>query len=170
MSTNKQPGKHLLWWIGLYVLSDKALIPTRYETDAGFHLDREPVLEFDYRNKEEFVSALSQVVKDGNPRIHAPDPEEVQKAVPTIQRYIKAKSWNEAERRTIHFSIECVEDEFIITCSQRAADGTWARGKDSNLLERHIPLNEGIAAVVDVILDHLSERSDLPGLPITRTA
>jgi hypothetical protein len=166
---NTKQRKQLRSWLGLFVLTDKALLPTTCETDAGFHIECEPVCEFDYRQRSELVRVISDAIRQGNPVISAPTPEIVKTSVPAIQARLKAKSWKEVERQSIYFSIECFDDEFTLKSWGRAPDGTWGPDKDLDL-ERSIPINQGVDAIVDVILDHLSQRSDLPGLPLARSA
>ena len=165
----EQQRQQLLWWVGLFVTPDRGLIPTLYRTEAGFHLQREPIIEFDYRNRVALAEALMDAITRGNPQIQTPPPEEQKKRLPDVQKRMKAKSWKDVERRSIYFSIECLEDEFVVISWGRAPDGTWAPEKE-HALERHIPVAEGIDAIVDVVWDHLTQRSDLPGLPIARTA
>jgi hypothetical protein len=144
-------------------------MPTTYHTDAGFHLEREPVTEFDYRDRSQLIAVIRDAIARGNPVIQTPSPEEVKSKLPDIQKRVKARSWKDVERQSIYFSIECFDDEFVVISWGRAADGTWGPEKE-HALERHIPVNDGIDAIADVILENLAERSDLPGLPIARTA
>ncbi|HEY9870592.1 MAG TPA: hypothetical protein V6D08_15610 [Candidatus Obscuribacterales bacterium] len=166
MKTEKR--KQLLWWVGLFVTPETGLIPTTYRTDAGFHLQREPITEFDYRNRVALAESLREAIARGNPHIQTPSQEEQKKRLPDVQKRMKAKTWKEVERRSIYFSIECLDDEFVVISWGRAPDGTWAPEKE-RALERHIPVSEGIDAIVDAIWEHLTQRSDLPGLPIART-
>jgi len=50
----------------------------------------------------------------------------------------------------------------------RAPDKIWSDEKETSLDVR-IPKEAGVEGVADAILNHLAERSDLPGLPIPRT-
>jgi hypothetical protein len=167
MSTKQR--KQLLWWLGLFVLSDRALIPTTCETDAGFHVQREPIAEFNYRDGVQLTEALRNAIARGNPVIKAPSSEEIKAALPDVQRCMKARTWKEVERRSVYFGIEGFEDEFVVKSWGRAPDGTWGPDKE-RALERHIPISQGINVLAEVILQHLSERSDLPGLPLTQSA
>lgn len=156
--------KKMVWWIGLFITSEAGLIPTMYRTDQGVYLQQEPIAEFDYRDRDQLAAAMRHAMETGNPNITA-DPSEQKKRIPDIQKRMKAKSWQDVERRSIYFCVECLEDEFLVTAWGRASDGTWSEEKQP-ALARHLPLNGGIESVVHAIWQHLQERTDLPGLPI----
>jgi len=161
MTTKQQ--KQLIGWLGLYVFNDKAMMPTLCETDEGFHVESDPVLEFDIRSREELVAALYEAIKRGNPLIPTPSPDALKQSVPVMQMRTKSKSWKEIERRTIHFSIEIFDENYLVTCSKRGADGLWSRDKEL-ALDVTVPRSLGPNAIADAIFAHLQTRTDLPGL------
>ena len=64
-----------LCWFGLYVLADKAILPTCIKTSQG-DFDVEPVQEIDYRNRADLVASIAKAVKVGNPQTDVPPAEE----------------------------------------------------------------------------------------------
>lgn len=145
--------------IGLYVLADRALMPTIKQAESGEYIDCEPYLAVDYGDPESLVTALKQALQTGNP----PVLDINRKKPPAIQKLAGAKSWADLERKSIYFSVECWDSEFVVTAEGRGSDGCWNRQGDY-LFEKHVPLENGIEAVADAILDHLKTRNDLPGL------
>jgi hypothetical protein len=147
-------------WLGLYVLADKALLPTTCKTEAGIYRDSNPHIEIDYRDSLSLVTALKSAYLAGNPAVPSPTKEERSKLAPTAAA-AKVKSWAELERKSIFFGIRCYSTHFIVESWARSSDGGWS---DSKSFEISIPVEMGIEAVARAILDHLATRNDLPGL------
>lgn len=152
-----------LSWFGLYVLADRALLPTCVKTSQG-DFDVEPIREFNYRNRDELLDAISKAVQKGNPLGDVPPIENRKKQTP-MEKLAKAKSWADLERKSIYFSIKVFPSSFAIKAWGRAPDGKWS-DEEETALDVRIPAETGIEAVADAILDHLSNRSDLPHLPL----
>lgn len=152
-------------WLGLYVSADKALLPTKYETDAGFHYSSDPIHEFDNRDKTALTIALREAMRVGNPVIPAPSRDELKKRT-AMERLINAKSWKDLERKTIYFSIKCFDTEFRVVSWGRAPDGTWGPEKE-HVLDTSVLKEEGVEAVAEIIIAHLKTRTDLPGLAMS---
>ena len=51
--------------IGLYVLADRALMPTIKQAESGEYIDCEPYLAVDYGDPESLVTALKQALQTG---------------------------------------------------------------------------------------------------------
>lgn len=64
-------------------------MPTSYYAD-GFYLEREPISEFDYRDRTQLIEALRNNIARGNPVIQATDPQSEQRKTPDIQKRIGA--------------------------------------------------------------------------------
>jgi hypothetical protein len=156
-----------LCWFGLYVLADRALLPTCVKTSQG-DFDVEPIREFNYRNRHELLDAISKAVQKGNPQGDVPPIENRKKQTP-MEKLAKAKSWSDLEKKSIYFSIKVFPSAFSIKAWGRAPDGTWSDENETSFDVR-IPIEAGVEGLADAILDHLSKRSDLPGLPISQSA
>lgn len=144
------------------MLADKGLIPTSAIIDTGVYRDIEPVREFDYRNKEALLAALQEIVATGNPQILGPQGNYEAPKTP-MEVIAKAKSWADLERKSIYFSLDCYPSEYSVKSWGRAANGTW--GEEDNLaLDIRVPVDKGLKAVADAIINHLGTRRDLPGL------
>ena len=46
----------------IYILADKAIMPTDARTDSRWHCQIEPVEVFDYRNRAEFIAACKSAI------------------------------------------------------------------------------------------------------------
>lgn len=148
-------------WHGLYVFADKALLPTRIETAQG-DFDMEPIQQFDYRNRTDLMDALSTAINTGNPKGEVPPLENKKKPTP-MEKHVGAKSWTDLERKSIFFSIKVYPSNFSVKAWGRASNKAWSDEKDTSL-DVEIPIEDGVEAIADVILDHLKTRTDLPGL------
>jgi len=150
-----------LCWFGLYVLADKALLPTCIKTRQG-DFDVEPIQELDYRNRMELVDCIARAVQIGNPSAEVPPIENRKKQTP-MERLANAKSWADLERKSIYFSIKVFPSRYSVKAWARAADGTWS-DEDKTCLDVSISAQDGPEGVADAILDHLKSRKDLPGV------
>jgi hypothetical protein len=149
-----------LCWFGLLVLPGRALLPTRTETDQG-DFDVEPIRQIDYRNREDLADAIANAIRVGNPPGEAPSREKQKDRTP-MEKLANAKSWVDLERKSIYISIKIYPSEVLIESPERAGDGSWSGEKDA--LSVRVPKEAGAEGIADVILEHLSQRTDLPGL------
>ena len=153
--------------ISIYFLADKAIMPTEANIPAGFSVSVEPVAFFDYRDKDEFIKALWDAIQNGNPDIPNPPDEEVTRDAkgflgfknPIELKYAKVGNWDELERSSIYASVCVYPSGYVIEVFGRAPEGTW--GEDIALSTR-VLIEAGVDAVVDVLLNHLDTRTDLP--------
>jgi hypothetical protein len=147
-------------WLGLYILADRALLPTTCKTEAGTFRDCDPHLEIDYSDRAALRAALQKALLAGNPEISKPTKEQRQKLAPTAVA-AKAQSWSELERKSIFFGIRQYPTEIIVEAWAKNSDGSWSENKS---FEVSIAIEAGVDGVVDAILQHLSTRKDLPGM------
>jgi len=161
MSNAARVKEETLCWFGIYVLADKALLPTCVHTEQG-HFDTEPIREFDYRNRSALIEAIDSAMKAGNPEADVP-PLENQKKMTPMEKLAGAKSWKDLERKSIYFSIMVHPSNVRIEAWGRAPDKAWSDEKDTSLDVR-IPTEAGAGAIADAILEHLRTRKDLPGM------
>ncbi|MDR3616020.1 MAG: hypothetical protein P4L53_20855 [Candidatus Obscuribacterales bacterium] len=161
MTTEKK--EKLLCWLSVLVLSDRALLPTTMKTNQG-HFSVDPIQQIDYRNRQELIDALANAIKVGNPIGEAPS-RESQRERTSLEKLVHAKSWADLERKSIYFSIALLSSAVEIKSWGRAPDGTWSDEKATSLNVK-IPQEAGAEGIADVILEHLSQRRDLPGLSI----
>jgi hypothetical protein len=115
MTTSKKEKK--LCWFGLYVLSDRALLPTCIETDQG-DFDVEPIRQIDYRNPQDLADAIANAISVGNPPGEAP-PREEQKERTPMEKLANAKSWIDLERKSIYISIEVLPNGSYVELEDR---------------------------------------------------
>jgi hypothetical protein len=160
MTTTKKEKK--LCWFGVYVLSDRALLPTCIETDQG-DFDVEPIRQIDYRNPQDLADAIANAILVGNPPGEAP-PRENQKERTPMEKLANAKSWIDLERKSIYISIKVYPSEVLIESPEKAGDGSWSDEKDA--LSVRVPKEAGAVGIADVILKHLGQRTDLAGLAV----
>lgn len=157
-TTTKKEKKHC--WFGLYILADRALLPTCIKTSQG-DFDVEPIRELNYRSRSELLDALSEAIQKGNPPSDVPPLENRKKQTP-LEKLAKAKSWADLERKSIYFSIKVFPSCFSVKAWGRAPDSTWSDENDTSF-DARIPIEAGVEGIADAILDHLKTRSDLPG-------
>lgn len=152
-------------WQTLLILSDKALIPTTYDTEAGVLLSDEPFWEFEYTDRPALLLALSEVISNGNPMMNTPNPHEFKKRK-AVEKHAKASSWADLERKSICFSITCWPSEFAVKAWGRAPNGQWGPEREP-ALDVRVPAN--VENLADTILEHLKTRTDLPGRSLNNT-
>lgn len=157
--------------MGLYILRDKAVLPTSALTPSRFTISIEPVQVFDYQDKLQFLSALNNAIERGFPTVADPPTDELVQhddgmpgfKNPPVMKYVSAKSWDDLERESIFLSIRCYQSQYLLESWGHGPDGKWS---DDKLLELRLPSSVGLDVIVDAILDHLKNRRDLPGLDV----
>jgi hypothetical protein len=153
--------------MSIFFLAEKALIPTEANIPAGYSISTEPVSEFDYRDREAFREALWEAIITGNPSVANPPDSEIIKDShgfprfknPLELKYAGVDSWEELERASVYASVCSYPSGYIVEAFGRAADGTWS---DERVLSERVAIDDGIDAVIDVLIAHIDSRSDLP--------
>lgn len=156
--------------LSLYIMLDRAILPTQAATPSGFTISTEPVTVFDYRNRAEFIATVEKAIARGNPSVPEPPEEEIFRNAsgmpgfknPIGLKYAAVQSWDELERNSIYVTISCYPSGFLVEAFGRAKNGKWS---DETPLEVRL-LGVGVPVVVDVILEHLKSRHDLSKLAI----
>jgi len=157
--------------MGLYILPDKAVLPTSALTPSRFTIAIEPIQVFDYHSKNEFLSAIKKSIDRGYPMVADPPQDELVQNEdgmpgfkdPPVLKYVNADNWDDLERKSIFVSLDCYPSQYLIESWGRAADQKWSEDKT---LELRLPASVGLEVVIDAILDHLRIRKDLPGLVV----
>lgn len=158
--------------VNLFVLSDRAVIPTSVKTASGYTISIEPVEVFDYRDRNALKGALEQAVARGIRKVPDLPAKELiydEDGIPgglkepIEPRYAGVADWDELERKSIYFFLQCYPSGFLLDSWGRSADGKWS---DEKLLELRLPSDVGLELVIDAILDHLKNRPDLPGFTL----
>lgn len=155
--------------LGLYIMANRAILPTEANTPSRFSISIEPVTVFDYRNRSEFIAAIEKAIAAGNPTVPNPSEDELERDAggfpafknPVGLKYAEVSTWDELERKSIYASLRCYPSTYLVEVSGRDKNGKWS---DDLALELRLPANVGVPVVVDAILDHLKTRRDLPGL------
>ncbi|MGH2505922.1 MAG: hypothetical protein ACRDHZ_00650 [Ktedonobacteraceae bacterium] len=162
VNTARRPAEDFICGFGLFILSDRAMLPTEYKTGAGYHYSTEPIYEFDYHNRDALIAALKDALGRRNPFIETPSSKQL-KTKTAMERRARANSWTDLQRKSIGFLIQCWKSDFIVEAWGRAGNGGW-ESENNPALSVSIPAQSGIEAVADAILDHLNKRNDLPGM------
>lgn len=156
----------------LFVLSDRAIIPTSADTPSRYTISIEPVQVFNYHDKAALTAAIEKQITLGIPKVPDPQDEELifdadglpdGLKYPIEPKFADVGTWDEFERSSIHFCIECYPSGYAVECWGRAADGKWS---DDEPLDLTLPASVGIAGLVDAIWSHLQTRKDLPGMTL----
>ena len=152
----------------LYIMADKALIANDADTPMHLSMTVEPIEIFDYNNRDEFISSVKKAITRGIPKVEMPPEEELywdENGMPGLKnppelKYARVKDWDELERRSVFYSVECYDRGFVVISCGRSKNGLW---NDETALELRMPAEVGLEGVVDAILENLGTRSDLPG-------
>lgn len=153
----------------VFFLPDRAFIPTSADTPSRYTVSIEPVQVFNYHDKAVLTEAIEKQISMGIPK--APNPREDELILdkdgmpaglksPLELKYA-GTSWDEFERNSIHFCVECYPSGYVVDCWGRASDGKWS---DEQSLELTLPASVGVSGLVDAIWAHLQTRKDLPGV------
>lgn len=153
----------------LFILADRAIMPTSADTPSRFTISIEPVQVFDYRDRQALTAAIEQSISVGIPVVADPPEDELEQFAdgmpgfknPPVLKYAGITSWDELERRSICFSVQCYPSGFLVDCWGRAQNGKWS---EEQSLDLRLPSTIGVTGLVDAILEHLKTRKDLPGL------
>ncbi len=155
--------------LGLYLMADRAILPTEAITESRLRVDIEPVAVFDYRNRSEFIAALEKAIAIGNPAAPNPASAELEPDAdgfpafkkPAGLKYSGLSTWDELERKSILATVRYYPSGFLLEIFGRAKNGKWS---EEAALELRLTLESGLNGVVEAILEHLKTRKDLPGL------
>lgn len=153
----------------LFVLADRAIIPTSADTPSRYTISIEPVQVFDYTDRNALKAAIEQAISKGIPQVPDLPPNETitdEEGISGLRNPIELKyagvhTWDELERKSIFFCIECYPSGYLVDCWDRARNGKWSENQS---LDLRLPTSVGIDGLVDAILNHLETRRDLPGL------
>jgi hypothetical protein len=155
----------------LFVMADKALIATSGVTPNRLSMTIEPIEIFDYRNRDEFLAAAKRAAARGIPQVDMPPDDELfwhedgmpGRKTPIELKYAQVKNWDELERKSVYFTVDCYDRGYVVISCGRNKNGLW---NDDVALELRMPATVGMEGVVDAILDHLKTRKDLPGMKL----
>ena len=154
--------------LGIYIMPDKAIMPTIADTPGMWSCDIEPIELFDFHNRNDFVAACKRAIERGIPQIPMPTEDEMYydeqgpaMKEPVILKYTKLSNWDELEHKSILISIKCYPSGFVLRSWGHSKNGKWS---DDKTLDEVLDTKIGIEGVVDTILEHLKTRKDLPGM------
>lgn len=156
----------------VYFLSDRAVIPTSADADSGYTVAVEPVQVFNWQDKAALVAAIEKQIAFGIPQIPGLRDEElifddegepIGLRNPIEPKYAGVSDWDDLERKSIYFSVQCFPSSYLVDSWKRAADGKWS---EEQSLELRLPSSAGLAGLVDAIWEHLKSRKDLPGVMV----
>lgn len=149
----------------VYVMADKTLLACDADTPAHLSMTVEPVDVFDWRHRSEFLVAAKRAVARGIQSVPMPPDDDLywdENGMPGLKnpielKYAEVETWEEFERKSIFYSVECYERGFVVISCGRKKNGLWS---DDVALELRMPTEIGIEGVVDAILENLKERKD----------
>lgn len=154
--------------LGIYIMADKAILPTTADTPGLYTCQVEPVEVFDYRNRADFIASCKHAISRGISHIEMPDEDQMYwdeqgpaMKNPVVLKYANLSNWDEQERKSIYVKIECYPSGFAIEVCGRAKNGKWSPDDELDIV---LKSDVGIEGAVDAILEHLRTRTDLPGL------
>ena len=155
----------------LFFLSDRVVIPTSATTASGYTVSVEPVEVVDCKDRNALKCALEKTISRGRMKIpDLPDDELIFDGDgatglknPIELKYAGVSNWDDLERKSINFFVECYPSGYLIECWDRAIDGKWA---DSHGLKARLPSSIELDGLIDEIYNHLKTRKDLPGLSV----
>lgn len=150
-------------------MADKAMLVTRADTPIHLTMTTEPVDLFDFRNRDEFLAVVREAAARGIPMVEMPPEDELyweSNGMPGLKnpvelKYAQVKSWDELERRSVYYTVDCYPRGFVVISCGRNKDGLW---NDETALELRMPSDVGLEGVVDAIIENLNTRKDFPGL------
>lgn len=152
----------------VYAMADRGLLASDADTPAHLSMTVEPVDVFDWRKRAEFLEAVKRAVTRGIQSVPMPSNEDLicdENGMPGLKepielKYAGVKTWEDFERKSIFYSVECYERGFVVISCGRQKNGLW---NDDVALELRMPAEIGIERVVDAILEILMARKDLAG-------
>jgi hypothetical protein len=107
----------------IYSFRGEILIPTLAETDAGFHLEVEPVEVLSRPTVTELALALERVRSRGNPGV--PTPSRGNYPEPVVLKYTKLRSLSEFEKIAQTWSLVWLDDSVEIMPTRRVIRGGY---------------------------------------------
>lgn len=157
--------------LGIFIMVDKAIMPTDARTPSRWHLSIEPVEVFDYHNPVDFIAACKRAISRGMPEVPMPSEDQMYwdeqgpaMKEPITLKYANVSTWDELERKSIYVTIECYHRGFLVESWGRAKSGKWS---DEKVLQLRLEPNVGIEGAVEAVLEHLNTRRDLPGMTLS---
>jgi hypothetical protein len=111
-------------WCHLYVRDGLAYIPTAARTEAGFHVDIEPVDVVPVADLCELAQAIKRALVRGHPQIPTPT-RASGLPKPIVLKYAKMKSWPSFERTASYWQFSKFDETFQIEQWQPGPEGGW---------------------------------------------
>lgn len=146
----------------VYVRKDKVFVPNVVSAHLGICWDREPYRVVDLGDRAGIERAVQEAMDAGNmviPYIH-PDDNTGRKA---LQAVAHLRSWKAFQQYSAYFGIGLQDYDdsnyTIHVTGRKGVDGSSPWGAFDTL--QRLPRNASISEIVDVILKHVKERTDL---------
>lgn len=135
-----------------YTSGSTAYLPTCARTDAGYHLDIDPVEVASILDTDAFVAALARGIGRGNPEVRTPDRDSF--PPPAVLKHTRAASWSSFEETASVWLIEDRNNQLRLVPSRRAPDGGWtSEYSRTHVLPRGASI-ETICRAVHAVVSH----------------
>jgi hypothetical protein len=135
----------------LYIRSGVAYIPVDAKTEAGFHMNIEPVEVVPVSDSQAFARAIKQTIARGNPMIPTPT-RATGFPKPVIPKYAKLKSWRAFEQDASYWTFEKREGAYEIEQWQKSPERGWDPDPERRItLPDGTPQDEAIKQLVTIV-------------------
>jgi hypothetical protein len=143
--------------LSIYVFRNHVFIPTVAKTQAGYHLEIEPVEHLSLTSPE-LPQVLGEVLKRGNPEV--PTPSRANFPKPWMLKYRSAKSWKKFSEIADLWSLTEHQGTYMLArASNDPITGAYWCGKNKIIIPSDTTSGgPNTRAIVDAILSETSAR------------
>ena len=139
----------------LYVRQKIAYIPVLAKTEAGYHMNVEPVEVVDIDDGHAFALAFKRTISRGNPVIPTPT-RATGFPKPVVPKYAKLKSWKEFEHGASYWTFEEKRGAYHIEKWKKGEERGWIPDPERMItFTTGTALDEAINQVVTIIQSNL---------------
>ena len=107
----------------LYLRNGMVYLPTVAQTEAGYHMDIDPVDVVSVTDTKILQRAIKEALSKGNPTI--PTPTRAAHPTPVVLKYAKVKSWSAFEKGTSLWKLVEKSGSYQIKPGRKRPDKGW---------------------------------------------
>ena len=138
----------MVW--SVYVRKGFAYIPTVARTEAGFHLEIEPVQVIPVENAAALERALAETISRGNPTVPTPMPSEALR--PVVLAHVNVRSWSAFVKSASAWHVENEKGRFVIAPLRAVEHGNLVQDRETREnLPEGTPLDVVVRRVIERI-------------------
>ncbi len=131
--------------------TQKVLIPSVCETEAGFFIEEKPVKVFAVKDIDKWSACALKCLQEGNRAV--PTPDQSDEPGSAVLEQLKIDKWSTFERDSVMFTIHTGYRYFNLYTTGKGDDGMWLQSETKQrTFHSKTPLDWLIKALVEEVI------------------